>query len=104
MSISPEIVIKAFSRINEELYCSTYNIAVDSTLTQEIELMFGSVTGIITWSDSVVIKYGDKKESSYLPSYESSYNILNRNNYTITNKEKNRITYSYTFSNKDFSD
>lgn len=97
-----ELEIKSFSRVNEELYCNTYTIAVDSTLTQEVEIMFGSVTGIIACSDSVVVVYEDEKEISYLPCYESSYNILNRNNFIVSNTENNHVVYSYTFTNKDF--
>lgn len=97
-----DIGIKAISKIDNEIYSSTYSIDVDSTFIQEIDIMFGSVTGIIAYSDSVVLEFGDVKEISFLPNSGSAYNILNKNNYATTNKEKNRVKYSYTFTNEDF--
>ncbi len=97
-----DIGIKAISKIDNEIHSSSYSIAVDSTFIQEIEIMFGSVTGIIAYSDSVVLEFGNVKEINFLPNSESAYNILNKNNYTTTNKENNRVKYSYTFTNEDF--
>lgn len=97
-----EIDIKAISKIDDEILNKTFNIISDSTLIQEIEIMFGSVTGIIAYSDSVVLKFGNAKEISFLPNSESSFNILNKSNYSTKDKENNRVKYTYTFTNEDF--
>ena len=64
--------------------------------------MFGSVTCIIAYSDSVVLEYGTVNFNSFLPYSESVYNVLNKNNYKVTKVENNRVKYTYTFTNEDF--
>ena len=60
-------MIQSYTKIDEEYAFSEYTIFENDTLIQEIELMFGSITGVIAYSDSVRIIFGGENTISFLP-------------------------------------
>lgn len=99
-----KITIESYTKLGEDFHRSTYSILKDSTLRQKIELTFGSKTGIVALSDSVVVIYDNARKKSFLPMTESSFNILNHENYSIVSNSDNYILYSYYFSESDFEE
>lgn len=95
-----ELVIKAYY-IDDDHY--NYSLSKDSTLYQKLELNFGSTTGIIAYSDSVVVKFGDVRKVRFLPDTQSPFNILDRDNYTSDKDSDNHHEFRYHFTNDDFN-
>ncbi|MGJ3233481.1 hypothetical protein [Marivirga sp.] len=97
-----KIVIQSYTKIDEEYSLTDYSIFQNDTLTQEFELMFGSKTGIIAYSDSLRIIYRGERASGFLPEDPSTFNILNKENYSREEISKNYTNYQYEFSEDDF--
>ena len=74
-----EIVIEAYTKNDDDYLKNTYSISKDSSFVQEIEILFGSKTGIVALSDSVEIFFDNTKYNWFLPNSESEYNVLDRN-------------------------
>lgn len=97
-----DISITVFNKIDDSFLESTYNLAVDNDFFQEIEIMSGSKTGIISMGDSISVQFGNERISIFLPTTESSFNILDYNNYEFLKKDENRNSYTYTFTEDDY--
>lgn len=97
-----DISITVFNKIDDSTLVITYNISVNEDLSQEIELMSGSRTGIISMCDSVTVKFGNERISHFIPNADSPYNILNYSNYIFLKKAENRNSYTYTFTEDDY--
>lgn len=97
-----DVNIEAITKIDNSLVTNSYNIVVGSSFFQEREIVFGSVTGIIACSDSLVVKFGNSRQISYVPDTVSPFNILNRDNYEFTKVNENRVKYIYALTNEDF--
>ncbi|MGM0532823.1 MAG: hypothetical protein ACQER7_15860 [Bacteroidota bacterium] len=93
-----ELVIEAYG--NNDDY--NYSLSKDSTLFQKLELNFGSSAGIIAYSDSVIVKFGDAKRVSFLPDTKSPFNILDRDNYTSDKDPDNHHVFKYYFTDDDY--
>ncbi|HMM11626.1 MAG TPA: hypothetical protein PKE03_05985 [Bacteroidales bacterium] len=96
------LTIKVYNRKNDGFLEQTYNIALNQLLKQEIELMAGSITGIIPLSDSVIVIFGNERISRFTHFSSSPFNIMNLNNYVREKKGSNRNSYTYTFTQEDF--
>lgn len=96
------IVIESYNKTDNGFNSNNYTLNQDSTLYQKLELNFGSTTGMISYADSVVIRFGGSKEISFTPDTQSTYNILDKSNYTENEKSENNREYSYTFTNDDY--
>ena len=97
-----DISITVFKKIDDGFLETTYNIAVNEDLSQEIELFAGSTTGMISMCDSVTVLFGNERISHFIPNTVSPFNILNFNNYLFLKKDKNRNSYTYTFTEEDY--
>lgn len=97
-----ELVIEAYYNDDDDNY--NYSLSKDSTLDQKSKLNIGSTRGIIAYSDSVVVKFGDVKRVSFLPDTNSPFNILDRDNYNYTKNKDSvvRHEFKYHFTNDDF--
>ena len=97
-----ELVIEAYYPDVDDGY--NYSLSKDSTLCQKLELNFGSTTGIIAYSDSVVVKFRDVKSVSFVPETQSPFNILDRDNYNYTKNKDSvvRHEFRYHFTNDDY--
>lgn len=95
------IVIESYNKTDDGYNSNNYTLIQDSILYQKLELNFGSTSGIISYADSVVIRFGGSKEISFTPDIQSTYNILDKSNYTENKKSENNREYSYTFTNDD---
>lgn len=98
-----EIVIEAYTKNDGDYLKNTYSISKDSSFVQEIEIMFGSKTGIVALSDSVEIFFDSTKYNWFLPNSESEYNVLDRNNYLMDKLSDNYVKYTYVFSDNDYN-
>jgi hypothetical protein len=98
-----EIVIDAYTKNDDDYLKNTYSISKDSSFVQEIEIMFGSKTGIVALSDSVEIFFDSIKHNWFLPNSESEYNFLDRNNYLMDKLSDNHVKYTYVFSDSDYN-
>ncbi len=96
-----EIVIEAYTKNDDDYLKNTYSISKDSSFVQEIEILFGSKTGIVALSDSVEIFFDNTKYNWFLPNSESEYNVLDRNNYLMDKLSDNHVKYTYVFSDND---
>lgn len=97
-----EITIEAFNKMDDNYSNNTYSLSKDSTFHQKLELNFGSITGVVPYSDSAVVNFGDSIKASFLPDTQSSFNILNKSNYTVNKKSENHHEYRYVFTNDDY--
>lgn len=98
-----EIVIEAYTKNDDDYFKNTYSITKNSSFVQEIEIMFGSKTGIVALSDSVEIFFNSTKYNWFLPNSESEYNVLDRNNYLMDKLSDNHVKYTYFFSDNDYN-
>jgi hypothetical protein len=97
------ISITAFNKIDSIWYEETYHIGINEHLSQEIELNSGSSTGIIVYSDSVMVTYGNERVSHFVIADSlSPYNILRNENYVSVQVSENRNSNTYTFTEKDY--
>lgn len=87
----------------------------DSTFCQQLDMLFGTVydhviiddsvvvtSGIIALADSLVIRFGDKRQAVFtLPSDTMPCNLLNLNNYNSEKIKEHYTVYSYVLTEKD---
>jgi len=98
-----EVVIESYTKIDEDYIKNTYSIPIDTSFVQEIEIMFGSKTGIVALSDSIVIFFDNTKYNWFLPYSESDFNVLDRNNYLMDKLSDNHVKYTYIFTDNDYN-
>lgn len=72
-------------------------------MVQEIEILFGSKTGIVALSDSVEIFFDSTKYNWFLPNSKSEYNVLDRDNYLMDKLSDNHVKYTYVFTENDYN-
>ena len=96
------IVIETYNKTVDSYNSNYYSLNQDSTLYQMLELNFGSTTGIISYADSVVVRFGESKEISFTNETQSTFNILDKSNYTENKKSENNREYTYTFTKDDY--
>lgn len=96
------IVIETYNKTDDSYNSNYYSLNQDSTLYQMLELNFGSTTGIISYADSVVVRFGESKEISFTTETQSTFNILDKSNYTENKKSENNREYTYTFTKDDY--
>lgn len=96
-----DINIQTFNYMTDTIVVSRYNVKKDSVFSQEVDLMFGSVTGIISYGDSAVITFNDRFQNFTLKD-TSKFNILNLDNYSHIEISNNHDEYLYYFTNKDY--
>jgi len=84
---------------------STYKIESKDSLTQIIndDYTSSSFRIEIAFSDSVVVRFGNKKSISFTPEDKSKYNILNFLNYCKDSISEYRQRYTYTFTEADYN-
>ncbi len=80
---------------------NNFIISKGDSIMQKVELVFGSCSDIIFFSDSVIVKFGDNKKTKFTRDINSPHNLLKRDNYSETLKSSNYRVYKYTFTNKD---
>lgn len=97
-----DIVINAFNNTDNGNIDNTFNILTNSDFSQEIDIMFGSKTGIVALCDSVSVIFGNNRIVHFIPNTESSFNILIHDNYEYLKKDENRNSYTYIFTNDDY--
>jgi len=97
------IVIESYTRIDEDYVKNINSIPIDSSLVQEIEILFGSKTGIVALSDSVEIFFDSTKYNWFLPNSKSEYNVLDRDNYLMDKLSDNHVKYTYVFTENDYN-
>lgn len=96
------IVIETYNKTVDSYNSNYYSLNQDSTLYQMLELNFGSTIGIISYADSVVVRFGESKEISFTTETQSTFNILDKSNYTENKKSENNREYTYTFTKDDY--
>jgi hypothetical protein len=98
-----QIEIEAYNRIDNGYYKTAYYLPNDSSLYQEIDISFGSITGIIAHSDSVSLKFGNSKIIGFVPTTNSPYNILDHSNYDLIKIDENHYEYTFEFNEEMYN-
>lgn len=96
------ITITVFNKKGDGFLETSYSMAANGVLSQELELFSGSITGLIPLCDSVTIVFGTDRISHFVPGSSSDFSILNLNNYLYLKKSDNRRSYTYTFTEEDY--
>ena len=97
-----ELTIEAFNKTDDDYVKNIYILKKDSTFHQKLELNFGSITGVVAYSDSAVVNFGDSIKAIFLPDTQSYFNILDKSNYTVNKKSENHHEYRFVFTNDDY--
>lgn len=94
-----DITLKSYKSAKEY----TFPLAKENSLTQQINLMFGSASDIISLSDSVTIIFDNKKIQHFTTNTTSIRNFLNPKNFILLLETKNSREYKFIFIEEDYN-
>jgi len=97
------LYIESFTRIDDDFINTPKIINPNDSLLQEIELFFGSKTGIVSLSDSVHVNYDSLRYINLTPLTDTKFNILDFGNYEQKIISAKRTRYIYRFTDDDFN-